>query len=93
MYCNVSKKNGRVTAVIGSPGEDVYFFEVRPRPPNDWVYLGKRVGHDAFIPADTQGYEHIPQEFYMALDKAWGDPNGHAEFPDPFLDDLAVAGA
>lgn len=56
-----------------------------------WVYQGKVYG-DTFIPAATQGYEHIPQEFYAALDKSYVT-NMPVEFPDPFLDDLATQGA
>lgn len=58
-----------------------------------WIYQGKRVGHDAYIPTSVQGYEHIPQEFYAALDAAWHSDNGFVEFPDPLHDNLEAAGA
>jgi hypothetical protein len=88
--------------VRGLSDSDTYVFDLVSVPgfalPGDvapssrrWVYQGK-VTHDVFIPAGIQGYEHIPQEFYGALDKAWVT-NAPVEFPDPFLDNLAVQGA
>lgn len=77
--------------ISAGPGSDVYLFQLEGYDLR-WIYKGKVVG-EHFVPADMQGYEHIPQEFYASLDRAWHDPNGHDEFPDPFLDSLAVAGA
>jgi hypothetical protein len=84
--------------VRGQGDSDTYVFDLvaMPQvgiPPVDvrrWVYQGK-VHHDVFIPADMQGYEYIPKEFYAALDQAYVT-NLPVEFPDPFLDSLAVQG-
>lgn len=97
MNTNVHKYADHTSGVIsGGFDSDVYMFRLEPIREGDlgtrWVYKGKIVGH-TFIHADTQGYEHIPQEFYASLDRAWNDKNGHDEFPDPFLDSLEVAGA
>ena len=96
MITNVHKYADHTSGVIGARGDALCLFRLEPIREGDlgsrWVYKGKVVG-DTFIPADVQGYEHIPQEFYASLDRAWSDPNGHDEFPDPFLDNLEVAGA
>lgn len=89
MIANVIKgaiTRGRVTAGLGS---DTYVFELDRAL--RWVYKGKHVA-DTFIPVDVQGYEHIPQEFFKALDAAWCDPNGYYEFEDPY-ETLEVQGA
>lgn len=101
MIANVMKTpDGRLTRgyVSAGPGSDTYVFALERgskvalvRYSLRWDYKGKSVG-ESFIPADVQGYEHIPQEFYAALDQACHAPNGFFEFPDPFLDSLEVAG-
>lgn len=80
--------------VRGLGDSDTYIFDLVAFHAFDarrWQYQGK-VHHDVFIPADVQGREHIPQEFYAALDQAYVT-NLPVEFPDPFLDSLAVQGA
>ena len=81
MIANVmkSKDQTRTRGIIG-PG-DLYIFELGYAL--RWEYKGKVVG-ESFIPADMQGTEHIPQEWYAALDRAWHDPNGWVEFEDPY---------
>lgn len=91
MICTVSEYPGVTEARISAgPASDVYFFRlsyVQAR----WEYVGKLAGA-SFISNKAQGYEHIPQEFWAALDAAWIHPSGMHEFPDPLLDDLEVAG-
>jgi len=80
--------------IRGASDSDTYVFDLVAFHAFDakrWHYQGK-VHHDVFIPADVQGYEHIPQEFYAALDQSYVT-NLPVEFPDPFLEDLAVQGA
>jgi hypothetical protein len=88
--------------IRGASDSDTYLFDLTPlssfglhgqqgTPYTRWIYQGKVTG-DVFIPAATQGYEHIPQEFYAALDQAYMT-HEPVEFPDPFLDNLAVQGA
>lgn len=83
---------GAVTrgVVSSGPGHDVYVFELEGYDLR-WEYKGKSHG-DTFIPVDVQGYEHIPQEFYTALDRAWHAPNNYYEFEDPY-ESLEVQGA
>lgn len=77
--------------LIGGGG-DLYLFDLEgDNPLPRWVYKGKIVG-ETFIRADRQGYEHIPQEFYAALDRAWHAPNSYVEFEDP-MESLEVQGA
>lgn len=97
MITNVHKYSDHTSGVIGAGhGSDVYMFRLEPIREGDlgerWAYKGKVVGQ-TFIPDSATGYEHIPQEFYASLDRAWLDPSGHDEFPDPLLDNLEVAGA
>lgn len=88
--------------VRGLGDSDTYVFDLAPlsrfslhgvqgTPSTRWEFRGK-VHHDVFIPSDVTGHEHIPQEFYAALDQAYVT-NSPVEFVDPFLDDLAVQGA
>lgn len=92
MICIVNKSRSFTRGVIAeSATSDMYTFELDYMTAR-WKYIGKQHG-PTFISAKDQGYEHIPQEFYAALDAAWNDPNGFHEFPDPLLDDLAVAGS
>lgn len=85
--------------VRGMGDSDTYVFDLVSMPYEArgtegwkrWVYQGKVHG-DVFIPAGMQGYEHVPQEFFAALDQAYVT-NMPVEFPDPFLDDLMVQGA
>jgi hypothetical protein len=90
-YSNVTQ--GLISA---GPGSDVYLFHLAPIREGDmgefWAYKGKVVG-EHFVPGDVQGYEHIPQEFYASLDRAWSNPHGLDEFPDSLLDSLEVAGS
>lgn len=88
--------------VRGQGDSDTYVFDLTPMSTfglhgpqgdmfNRWVFKGK-IHYDVFIPVDVTGYEHIPQEFYAALDQAFVT-DSPVEFPDPLLDSLAVQGA
>lgn len=77
--------------VRGLSDSDTYVFDSGPWPNTRWIFRGK-VSHDVFIPASVTGYEHIPQEFFAALDESYVT-NSPVEFPDPLLDSLAVQGA
>ena len=87
MIAHVFKGKSLTRGTIGGHG-NVYLFDLEGIR---WEYKGKVVG-ETFIPADVQGYEHIPQEFYAALDQAWSHPNGFIEFEDP-MESLEVQGA
>lgn len=91
MICNVRKYPGVVEGYVTSGrASDAYYFNLDYLHAR-WKYLGKLAG-GTFISAEAQGHEHIPEEFYMALDAAWADPNGHHEFEDPF-ETLEVQGS
>jgi hypothetical protein len=94
MVCNVTKQPGLVRGIITSMTDgpsDQYIFDLNYMTAR-WEYVGKVHG-PSFISAKDQGMEHIPVEFYDALDLAMIDPNGHYQFPDPFLDSLEVSGS
>jgi hypothetical protein len=82
MIANVMKAGiltrGYVTAGRSS---DLYVFDL-----DDffltWKYRGKHVG-ESFIGADVQGSDHIPPEWFAALECAWHSHNGFCEFEDP----------
>lgn len=92
MIANVYHDGPTVRGIIARErSSDLYVFELSAMHAR-WEFKGKVQTYGPFIPADQLGYEHLPQEFYAALDEAW--TTGHfAEFPDPFLDNLEVAGA
>jgi hypothetical protein len=93
MIANVTTENGVTVGRIGSTANDVYMFEFAYSGWSgwDWKYKGKVLPSGPFIPADVQGAEFIPDEFYNALDLA-RITNSPVEFEDPF-DALEVQGA
>lgn len=99
MIANVTYAGPLTRGTVRGMGDsDTYVFDLAPAKTVEdvvvcrrWKYQGK-VHADVFIPAGVQGYEHIPQEFYHALDQAWVT-DSPVEFPDPFLDDLMVQGS
>ena len=87
-----SVQKGAITRgyISAGTGSDVYMFSLEGYALS-WVYRGKRVG-EGFIPSDVQGLDHIPFEWYQALDRAWHAPNHYYEFEDP-MESLEVQGA